>query len=429
MAGRVAALSLFLALAGLTACTGRAAPPEVRFWAFGREGEVVRELMPEFERRHPGVRVSVQQIPWTAAHEKLLTAFVGRATPDVAQLGNTWIPEFVALGALAPLDGWLAGSGAIDRHDYFEGSWASNVMDGATWGVPWYVDTRLLFYRTDLVRASGARWPPRTWREWRDAMVRIKALSGGERYAILVPVDEWDKPIILGLQAGSPLLAGNGTRGSFRDAAFRRALAFYVDLFRSGLAPPLTESGVANLYQQFAQGYFAMVITGPWNLGEFRRRLPCDLQDDWATAPLPAPDAASGYPGASIAGGSSLVVFRGAADHPYAWRLIEFLSEPAQQARFYELSGNLPARRGVWQTTGLARDARAAAFRDQLFATRPLPKVPEWEQIANRVAERTEEAVRGRRTLDETLAIIDADVDRILAKRRALLGRAAAEER
>ena len=67
-------------------------------WVMGREGELVRELLPEFERRNPGVRVRVQQIPWSAAHEKLLTAYVGESLPDVVQLGNTWIPELVALG-------------------------------------------------------------------------------------------------------------------------------------------------------------------------------------------------------------------------------------------------------------------------------------------------------------------------------------------
>ena len=64
----------------------------LRFWAMGREGEVVTALLPEFERANPGVRVKVQQLPWTAAHEKLLTAFAGDATPDVCQLGNTWVP-------------------------------------------------------------------------------------------------------------------------------------------------------------------------------------------------------------------------------------------------------------------------------------------------------------------------------------------------
>jgi multiple sugar transport system substrate-binding protein len=49
--------------------------------------------MPEFERRYPEIQVKVQQIPWSAAHEKLLTAYAGDAMPDVFQLGNTWIPE------------------------------------------------------------------------------------------------------------------------------------------------------------------------------------------------------------------------------------------------------------------------------------------------------------------------------------------------
>ena len=121
----------------------------------GREGEVLSELVPAFEKEHPGIRVQVQQIPWTAAHEKLLTAFVGDATPDIAMLGNTWVPEFVALDALEPLDQRVASSKDVDRKDYFEGIWNTNVVNDSTYGIPWYVDTRVLFYRTDLLKAAG----------------------------------------------------------------------------------------------------------------------------------------------------------------------------------------------------------------------------------------------------------------------------------
>ena len=94
-----------LAAAATLACAPSAdGTTEIRLWAFGREGEVVQELVRDFEREHPAVRVRVQQIPWMAAHEKLLTGFVGETSPDVAQLGNTWIPEFVALHALEALD-------------------------------------------------------------------------------------------------------------------------------------------------------------------------------------------------------------------------------------------------------------------------------------------------------------------------------------
>jgi len=69
---------------------------------------VIAQLLPEFTKLHPDIEVRIQQLPWTAAHQKLLTAFAGEATPDLCQLGNTWIPEFVALKALEPLDQSLA---------------------------------------------------------------------------------------------------------------------------------------------------------------------------------------------------------------------------------------------------------------------------------------------------------------------------------
>jgi multiple sugar transport system substrate-binding protein len=394
----------------------------VRFWGFGREGEVVRGMVPEFEARHPDIKVEVQQVPWTAAHEKLLTAYVGDATPDAAQLGNTWIPEFVSLHALARLDGRIPRELAADS---FAGVWDTNVLDGKTWGIPWYVDTRLLFYRTDLVAAAGGPWPPRSWSEWREAMARIKRRGGPGRYAILLPIDEWTQPAIFGLQTGAPLLADNGRRGDFREPRFRKAMAFYLDLYASGLAPALDLQSVANLYQQFAEGYFAMVITGPWNLGEFRNRLPADRQSLWATAPLPPPEAGMPYPGVSLAGGSSLVLFRHARSPEAAWKWLQYLSEPAQQARFYKLSGDLPSRRSAWALAGLAADPKAAPFLVQLEHAAPTPKVPEWERIATRMAECAEQVMRGGRGLDAALGSLDADVDRMLEKRRWMLDRAA----
>src|SRR3954462_8321728 len=65
----------------------------LRIWAMGREGEVLSQLMPDFEKLHPNIHVEGQHIPWTAAHEKLLTSYVGESTPDIAMLGNAWVPE------------------------------------------------------------------------------------------------------------------------------------------------------------------------------------------------------------------------------------------------------------------------------------------------------------------------------------------------
>jgi multiple sugar transport system substrate-binding protein len=399
----------------------------LRFWAMGREGELVEELVRDFESANPDIRIEVQQIPWSAAHEKLLTAFVGGSTPDLAQLGNTWIAEFVALQALEPLSSRIAASPAVEQTSYFDGIWDTNVIDGEPYGIPWYVDTRVLFYRRDILAAAGYDSMPGSWREWRAALHAVKSHVGPDRYAIFLPVNEWTQPVILGLQTGSPLLAANATRGAFGESAFASAFDFYNELFREKLAPPVSNNEISNLYQEFARGYFAMVVTGPWNLGEFRRRLPAELADAWSVAPLPGPGGAAA--GVSLAGGASLVLFRRSEHHEAAWKLIEFLSDPEQQRRFYEMSGDLPARREAWQGTALLDDPRTRAFWEQLQRVRATPKIPEWEQIAYRVQERAEAAVRGRMSNEEALRVLDDEVDRILEKRRWLLEREAGRPR
>ncbi|HEX2059424.1 MAG TPA: extracellular solute-binding protein, partial [Thermoanaerobaculia bacterium] len=194
-----------------------------------------------------------------------------------------------------------------------------------------------------------------------------------------------------------------------------------IDMFRRGYAPSVSNAQIANLYQQFAQGDFAMYITGPWNVGEFRRRLPAEMQDQWATAPLPGRTA--GRPGVSTAGGSSLVIFRKSNQKEAARKLIEFLSEPAQQVRFFELTGDLPARRTAWQAPALAAEPRFPAFRAQLESVRPLPQVPEWEQIATAIYDRGEAAARGTITVAQAVAQLDARADDVLEKRRWIVSR------
>jgi multiple sugar transport system substrate-binding protein len=405
-----------LLLGALLACAdGAPAETELTFWAFGREGEVVQELVREFERQTPGIRVRVQQIPWLAAHEKLLTGFVGEMTPDLAQLGNTWIAEFVTLQALAPLDSLVALSGGIEESAFFPGIWATNVMEGHVYGVPWYVDTRLLFYRKDLFERAGMREPPTTWDEWYRAM-RLVRDSAGAQYGIFLPLSEWNPLVIMGMQAGSSLLTEGGLRGVFSEPEFRKAFEFYAKVFRDSLAPPAGQQQIANVYQEFERGTFAMYISGPWQLGEFANRISPGMQDAWATAPLPGPTGDSS--GISMAGGSSLVLFQASPNKEAAWRLMTFLSQPAQQARFYAISGNLPPTYEAWQDSSLAGNPRAAAFRTQLERLRPLPKLPEWEQIATKTFEYGERVVRGAMSLDQAVRAMDADVDRLLEKRR-----------
>jgi multiple sugar transport system substrate-binding protein len=255
-------------------------------------------------------------------------------------------------------------------------------------------------------------------------MTRVRSRAGGHRYGILLPINEWAQPVILGLAMGAPLLRDGDTYGDFSDARFRAAFAFYTGLFRDSLAAPITNVQIANLYQSFGNGEFAMFISGPWDVGECLRRLPPSLQGRWMTAPMPAPDGAdTTTPGISLAGGSSLVVFQGSPHPDSAWTFIEYLSGPAQQARFYALSGDLPPRQSAWEDSALRTNPYVRAFRRQLQFVQATPKIPEWDQITNLLTDQSEAAVRGGVPPDSALAVLDREVDRALEKRRWLRGR------
>lgn len=391
----------------------------IKFWAMGAEGEHVQKLLPEFHRRHPDIEVKVQGIPWTAAHEKLLTAYAGNSLPDICQLGNTWIPEFNLLKALEDLEPWLAPGGKIKKDDYFPGIWETNVIDSSAFGVPWYVDTRLLFYRKDILEKAGYAHAPRTWEEWYEVSKRIKQLPGNkEKYALLLPTNEWTPFVVIGLQTGSQLLKDDNRYGDFSGPRFTRGFEFLMQFYREQLAP-VGITQVTNIYQGLAEGFFAMYITGPWNIGEFKRRLPTELQNDWMTAPMPSPDANT--PGVSLAGGSSLVMFKHSQKKEQAWKFIEYLSEAQQQLEFYHITGDLPAVRTAWNDTAFTNNVYIKAFYEQLEHVVPTPKIPEWEQIAMKVQQYAEIASLQQKSVPSVLMALDREVDLILEKRRWML--------
>lgn len=417
----LAILIFFMALALAGCARTQDERTVVRFWVMGYEGEVVAKLLPAFERQHPDIHVDLQIVPWLSAHEKLLTAFAGESLPDVSPIGNTWIPEFAALGALEPLDDEIAATPGFDQADFFPGVWDTGVIEGRIYAVPWYVETRLPFYRRDMLAKAGVRTLPASWDEWRVAMREVKRVAGQGNYSILLPLNEFEPLLSLAIQQPEPLLRDAGRYGNFRSAGFRQSLGFYKEMFDQQWAPVVTNNQISNVWDEFGKGFYSFYISGPWNIAKFKERLPAEQQKDWMTMPLPGPNG----PGASLANGTSFVVFKDSPNKDAAWQLIAWLSSPAVQAEFHALTGDLPPRRSPWQTLALANDPYAKAFREQLERAVSTPKVPEWERIATEMRLVGEQVANGRLTVDQAAEELDRRADRILEKRRWMLDHAA----
>lgn len=401
MLGGAAALTL----AGCARARDRGA---LRFWATGYEGDYSPHLMVPFTAA-TGIDVETQSVPSTAAHEKFLTAFAGGVLPDVFMLPSGWVGEFAMIGAVAPVP-----SPALVA-DTLPAARAIAQVGGRDFAVPWAIAPQVQFYRRDLLAAARYDAPPTDWADWR-AMGRELKQRRPDEFVFLALLNWPDTLFSMLYQAGATLLRDRNTRGNFRTAEAREAFAYYKSLFDEGLAPKVLSTEVQDPYAAFAQGRFAVWPSWPTLLLDLHRRAAELPRERWGVARLAGPNG----PGPATMVANSLCVASTCARPAKAWALVRHLSSAASELRFQSLIGNLPARASAWTSPQMA-DPVLAPFAEQMRQPAIAPPVVEWERVQNEVQLVAERMVRAGLSIDEALAAIDTRIDRILAKRRALV--------
>ena len=146
-----------LLAAALAAACGR--PPDSLTFSgsvLGAEGEIVRRQVARFEAEH-GVRVEVRPTPDAAdQRHQLYVQWLNAwsADPDILQLDVVWTPEFAAAGWILPVDEFRISQETLA--DFFDATLRANHWGGRLYAVPWFVDTGMLYWRTDLMSAAPA---------------------------------------------------------------------------------------------------------------------------------------------------------------------------------------------------------------------------------------------------------------------------------
>ena len=399
-----------LAGAALAGCARTADPRRLTLWAMNVEGETAPLLLPPFEAA-TGIAVDVQALPWTAAHEKILTAYAGGSLPDVMMVANSWLAELAMLKAIAPVPADL-GTGLLGS------ARAAATIDGRLRGVPWIVDTQVQFYRRDLLAAAGYAAPPTDWAAWKTMAHALKRRRPDD-YAVLLLLDWPEQLMTLGGQQPEPMLRDRDTRGNFSTPGFRAALAFYTSLFDEKLAPPIVGTQLGSSVTAFKRGWFAILPSGVDFISDLAKRTGEIPRESWSVAEMPGANG----PATGLLYGSSLAVASTARDPGRAWQLVRYLTAPPVQLRLHATSGDLPSRASAWTAPQLVNNPVAATFGGQLARGTAAPAVPEWARIVDEVQQIAERTVRGQFGIDEATRLMDARVDALLAKRRWLLDR------
>lgn len=375
----------------------------VSIWAMGAEGEKLPELVQEFEDANPDVTVEVTAVPWDSAHDKFTTAIAAGETPDAAMVGTTWMGEFAGLGALDPTPP------SIDPGDFFEGAWSTTEVDGTSYGVPWYVETCLVYYRTDLAERAGWTEPPTDWDGLKQMASDMQSEAGAEWGIGLQAggTGAWQSVMPFAWSNGAELSKDDGTAYNFDDPKIAEAVEYYQSYFTDGIsdknAPvqPTTEP-------DFVSGRVPMFISGPWMMSAVEAQGGEGFADKYGVFQIPARETSS-----SFVGGSNLAVFEDSENRDSAWKLVEWLSEPETQVKWYDISTDLPAVTSAWDDPALADDEKLATFGTQLETAKAPPSFPTWEQVVTEFDSALERVTKQDADVAESLTAVQGQADSI----------------
>ena len=356
-------------------------PVTLQVWANGDEGDKLptSEALASFQKQNPNITVKITPLPWNVAHDKLITAIAGRQTPDLAMIGTTWMGELTKLNAVNELPS------SFNQSDFFKGGMSTAISNGKAYGVPFYVETRVLFYRKDLADKAGITTPPATWDDLMTMAQKIKA--SGSKYGINFQTNDWQEYLPFVWSTGGDVTK-NG-KVTLDSAGATRALAYYSDYFKKGLTRGTTPQGF-DLIQAFVAGDDPAFISGPWMMDSI---IKSGLDSSkWAVAPMPKGSASA----TSFVGGSDWVVFKNSKSTDAAWKFVQFMSQKDTQVSWYKTIKDLPSRQDAWNDPALQADPRLKVFGDQLKDAKSPPSISQWEEVAKAIDDWQEKASLGK---------------------------------
>ncbi|MFI6424686.1 sugar ABC transporter substrate-binding protein [Promicromonospora sp. NPDC050880] len=308
-----------------------------------------------------GATLDVEFVEWGDAHDRFVTSIAGGTTPDVAETGTTWTPEFADAGALAPLDEYVDEAGVTD--DLVEGLVEAGTYDEQLYGMPWYAGVRSLVYNTEMFEQAGVE-PPTTWDELEAAAAGLKE-EFPDKIAVAVPGDaEFTVyPWVWGAGGEVATLDGDTWTSGLDSPESQEGIEFWTGLATEGgySSTGATTWRETDVLDAFAAGDVGMAVMGSWTPGAIVEAN-ADMEGKFAAVPIPGQD---GGIAPSVLGGSHLSMFETAQDKDLAWTFIEMMTTGEFAQQWAEQSGYFPGQVSLLDETLASTDPLVAPFAEQ----------------------------------------------------------------
>ncbi|NCJ07444.1 extracellular solute-binding protein [Synechococcales cyanobacterium C] len=383
---------------------------QIEFWTMQLQPKFTdyfNELIQEFETENPTVAVRWVDVPWGAMESRILTAVSARTAPDVVNLNPDFASQLAGREAWLPLDDRVSPE---VKAQYLPKIWQANTLNGQSFGVPWYLTSRIAIYNQALFEQAGISTPPQTYEELATVAKAIKEQTGNYAFFVTaVPEDSGEVMESL-VQMGTTLVDEQG-KAAFNTPEGRAAFQYWVDLYQQNLIPPqvLTE-GHRHAVELYQSGQTALLSSSPEFLNTVATNAP-----DIARVSAAAPQL-TGATGKKNVAVMNLVIPKDTEHPDEALEFALFVTNPENQLAFAKAANVLPSTQGsledpyfstVSENASAADRARIVSAGQMQAAEVLIPSVKDVKQLQKILYENLQAAMLRQKTVEQ--AVLDAE--------------------
>lgn len=407
-------------------------------FASGPDGTgTVQRMVERFNAEHAG-RI---QVTWRLMdrdnnihRDQLVSDFkAGRDAPHVIAGDVIWTAEFAHNGWVEDLTNQFYD--AYERATLLAPALKSATHRLRIWGVPWYTDVGVLYYRKDLLAGSGFTTPPQTWDElarmagqvMKDAQIshgfvfQGAEYEGGTANAVeyiwgaggeVVEGKLWVTSVLRGTLEETDAVTINSEEAAAGLDLARRLIA-------DGVSPAeVTTFREKEALDAFLAGDAVFLRSWPYVQGMLQSS--GLSKEQVGVSALPAASAENvGY---SCLGGWNLMVNAdsGRKEQAAAWELIRFMTAPSQQKRLALEAGLLPVLESLYEDPEILAAVPVAALGKETMSTRlrVRPMSPFYPQLSSEIANAFHGVLKGEVTGAEAVKALEEDLRAIVVRNR-----------
>ena len=412
------------ALLGVAGCGGggeQGGPVQLVFSHGPEQSGVLREQLDAFNRRHEGeIRVEWREMPAQTEQyfDRLRTQFqAGGGDIDTISGDVIWPAQFAANGWIVDLSDRFPES---EREKFLDGPINSNVYEGAIYGVPWFTDAGMLYYRKDLLQKSGYSEPPRTWDELKEMALRVKQDSG-TRDGFVFQGADYEGGVVDGLEyiwthGGDVLDPEDPTKVIIDSPESVAGLKTERSMVEEGVAPEaVVNYAEMESHTAFLNGDAVFMRNWPYVYALSSDPKQSKIKPEQIDiARLPA---AEGQESVSGLGGWNFYINAAMDEETQnaAWEFIQFATAPEQQ-KFRALEGSfLPTLKELYEDQEILDKVPVIALgKEAILSTKPRPVSPYYSDMSLRMAEQFNASLKGEVSPEQAIKTLQEELQNIV---------------